>query len=171
MVIAEAAKLRCLAPFGYGATLRLVKVRALVLVLAVLTMACARGHVSARAPGWYVHSVRTSLPPDVAYAYDLRFVDDVAHWRECVSDSACSDRERQRPASEVLGVKRVGRAIVNDSAGRDEIDVLQLTLLARARTGGALRDPRDPGPVNPQATTRSAGAIHPFTDPLPVTAP
>jgi hypothetical protein len=64
-------------------------------------------------------------PPDVAYAWDLDFVGDVARWRECSTADACTNVERSRPASDLLAVAPAGRAHVGDGP---EVDVVKLSL-------------------------------------------
>jgi len=77
----------------------------------------------------YVENAR-GLPPDVAYGWDLRVAGDVARWRECVSETQCSETQRERPASELLGTHAVGHASAGDSG---EVEVFKLTLKTHRR--------------------------------------
>jgi hypothetical protein len=84
-------------------------------------------------PEWDVKNVAgyaetvAGLPPDTVLAWDLRVEGGMARWRECATIDACDDVERERPASEVLGVEHVGHA----DGGL--VDVVKLSLAPRPK--------------------------------------
>jgi hypothetical protein len=66
------------------------------------------------------------LPPEKLLGWDLSVVGDVAHWRECTAEDACTTVERTRPTKELLAVEHVGRLTIDGA----EVDVLRLSLAA-----------------------------------------
>jgi hypothetical protein len=84
-------------------------------------------------PEFYASNVKAygetaaGLPPEVAYAWDLRIAGDVARFYECTAVDACTKVERTRPASEVLGIQKAGKAEVEGEV----VTVMKLSLTAR----------------------------------------
>lgn len=64
---------------------------------------------------WTAENVRgygetvVGRPLELGYGWDLRVVAGVARFRECTSAAACTDVERERPASDLVSIEPVGR--------------------------------------------------------------
>lgn len=111
-------------------------VRPCALVLLSLSIGCVDGGKSGKptsTPEFVAGNVKAygetaaGLPPEVAYAWQLRVTGDVARWRECTSIDTCGDVERTRPASELLGVERAGEAEIDG----ERVEVVKLSLSPR----------------------------------------
>ncbi len=69
-------------------------------------------------PAFYANNVKNygetaaGLPPETVYAWDLKVAGDIARYYECTAADACTKVERTRPAKEVLGVQKAGKAEV-----------------------------------------------------------
>ena len=111
--------------------------RAIHLIGLLGLAACVDQHKNAPAPVpepvFYAKNVKAygdtvaGLPPDVVYAWDLRVAGDVARFYECTAIDACSKVERTRPASEILGMQKVGKAEVEGEI----VTVMKLSLEPR----------------------------------------
>ena len=98
--------------------------RALQLIGIVALVGCVDHHKGATAPltpepVFYANNVKNygetaaGLPPDTVYAWDLRVAGDVARYYECSAVDACGKVERTRPAKELLGMQKAGKAEVD----------------------------------------------------------
>ncbi len=112
------------------------RVLAAVFLLSVASLGCVDGGKSGKpvsTPEFVAENVKAygetaaGLPPDVTYGWQLRVTSDVARWRECTSVDACGNVERSRPASDLLGIERVGEADV----GGERVEVMKLSLSPR----------------------------------------